>query len=112
MPKFDIVIDTNVIVAALRSRNGASHKLLRIIDSGKFTIHVSVALILEYESVLKRQEHLPTISHSDIDSFIDYICAIAKHHQIYFSWRPSLKDQADEHVLELAISSGSNFIIT
>ena len=90
-----IVIDTNVIIAGLRSRNGASFQLLRLVGTERFQIHLSVPLVLEYEEVLLRQ--LPNLSMgaSDIQDFIDFHCAVAIHHQIFFLWRPYLRDPKD-----------------
>ena len=105
-----VVIDTNVLVAGLRSRHGASNKLLSLVDMGLFELHLSVPLVLEYEDVLSR----PTLglSKQDQSAFIDYLCAIGTHHQIHFLWRPFLKDPKDDFVLEVAVVSRSNFIIT
>jgi putative PIN family toxin of toxin-antitoxin system len=107
-----IVIDTNVLVAALRSRRGASHKLLRFIDSGKFQVNISVPLALEYEDAAKRMigEILPTAR--DIDDIINYICRIANRRNIYYLWRPFLKDPKDDMLLELAVVGQCDVIIT
>jgi putative PIN family toxin of toxin-antitoxin system len=106
------VIDTNVIISALRSKRGASHKLLSLIDSPKFEINISVPLILEYEDVAKRQSRQLGLTHSDIDDILDYICLCANHWRIFFLWRPYLKDPRDDMVLELAVESQSKYIIT
>jgi putative PIN family toxin of toxin-antitoxin system len=105
-------MDTNVLVSALRSRNGASFRLLSIIDTGKFELAVSVPLVLEYEAVAKRQTRTTGLSASDVDAIIDYICSIAKHQKIYYLWRPFLRDPKNDMVLELAVVSKANHIIT
>jgi putative PIN family toxin of toxin-antitoxin system len=105
-------MDTNVLVAALRSRNGASFRFLSLIDSGKYELAVSVPLVLEYEAVAKRHTRATGLSTTDVDTFIDYICSIAKHHKIYYLWRPFLRDPKDDMVLELAVGSNSNPIVT
>jgi len=107
-----IVIDTCVFISALRSRRGASFKLLSCIDSEKFSFYLSVALVLEYEAVAKRMAQAIGLSHSDIDDIIDYVCTIGKHRQVHFLWRPSLKDPADDFILELAVESGCDYIVT
>ena len=108
----DIVLDTNVLIAALRSRRGASNKLLSLVGTEKFDIHVSVALILEYEDVLQRQRTTLGLSQDDVGEFIDALCTMAKHHQIHFLWRPTLSDVADEFVLELAVAAECEYIVT
>ncbi len=107
-----IVLDTNVLVAALRSKRGASNKLLSLVGTQKFEIHVSVALILEYEDVLQRQRTELGLSQDDVSDFIDALCSLAHHHKIYFVWRPTLPDVNDELILELAVSAGCEYIVT
>lgn len=68
-----VVLDTNVLVAALRSSLGASHQLLRIIDQGSWQANISVALALEYEDVLHRENLVPGLDTADLDAFLDYI---------------------------------------
>ncbi len=106
------MIDTNVVIAALRSKRGASSKLLSLIGTKKFEIHDSVPLILEYEDVLQRQREEIGLSQKDISALIDSLCALAHHHEIYFLWRPSLPDANDELILELAVSAHCGFIVT
>ena len=108
----NIVIDTNVVIAALRSKRGASNKLLSLVGTKRFEVHDSVALILEYEEVLQRQRNELGLSEEEISLFIDSLCAMAYHHQIYFLWRPYLKDVDDDLVLELAVSANCEYILT
>jgi putative PIN family toxin of toxin-antitoxin system len=105
-------MDTNILVSALRSRKGASFHLLSIIDEGKFELAISVPLVLEYESAAKKHSRASGLSVSDIDAIIDYICSIAKHYKIYYLWRPFLSDPKDDMVLELAVVSNANYIVT
>jgi putative PIN family toxin of toxin-antitoxin system len=107
-----IVLDTSVLVSALRSRRGASHLLLRLIDSGKFTLNVSVPLVLEYEAVCKRLVGETALTEEDIDSILDYLCRVAHHCPIFYLWRPFLKDPNDDMVLELAVAAGCYCIVT
>lgn len=107
-----IVIDTCVLISALRSRNGASFKLLSLIDSKKFTFFISVPLVLEYEAVAKRMSRKLGLTHSDIEDIIDYICTVGNHRKVHFLWRPNLKDPSDDFVLELAVESECNYIVT
>ena len=110
--KLSIVIDTCVLISALRSRNGASFKLLSLIDSDKFTFTLSVPLVLEYEAVAKRMSRNLGLTHADIEDVVDYLCTIGKHRKVHFLWRPNLKDPGDDFVLELAFESGCNYIVT
>jgi predicted nucleic acid-binding protein len=83
MPVYQIVIDTNVWIAALRSKRGASYKLLSLIDSGKFEANLSVPLVLEYEDTAKRLVGEIPLTERDVDDILDYICAVAHHRRIY-----------------------------
>ena len=112
MTKPHIVIDTNVLVSALRSQRGASFALLELLGSDKFEISVSVPLVLEYEAATKKLLGESALTEDDIDNVIDYICSVARHQQISFLWRPFLKDARDDMVLELAVSAGCDEIIT
>ena len=107
-----IVIDTNVLVAALRSRRGAAFKLLMLIDSGKFEVNVSVPLVLEYEDAAKRLIGHIALTARDIDNLIDYICAVANHRAVFYLWRPFLRDPKDDMVFELAVTAACDFIVT
>ena len=106
------VIDTNVLVAALRSRRGASFQLLKRIGSGEFRICLSVPLALEYEDAGKRAAREVGLTAADVDDVVDYLCSVADLREIHFLWRPFLRDPNDDHLLELAVESGSRWIIT
>lgn len=110
MYKQRITFDTNIIVAALRSRDGASFKLLSLIDSGLFGVSITVPLLFEYEDVVKR-EHLG-IDVSSAEAVLDYVCAVASHHQVHFMWRPYLRDPKDDLVLEAAVAAEATHIVT
>jgi putative PIN family toxin of toxin-antitoxin system len=111
--RFQIVLDTNVFYAGLRSRRGSSHQLLREIGGNPaFQIHLSVPLVLEYEEVAKRHCRTLALTHSDIDDILDYLCSVADLHEIFYLWRPYLSDADDDMVLELAVEAGCNRIVT
>ena len=112
MKKYKIVIDTNVIVSALKSRNGYSFKLLSIIDDKRFQISISVPLILEYEDAIKREKSKIGLNNEDIGDILDYICYVGEKRIIYYLWRPYLSDPKDDMILELAVESESDIIIT
>jgi len=107
-----VVLDTNVLVSALRSRKGASFKVVSLIGKGLSQLSVSVPLVLEYESAAKRVSKLVGLTDSDIDDILDYICKIAEHRDIHYLWRPFLKDPKDDMVLEVAVESESQLIVT
>jgi putative PIN family toxin of toxin-antitoxin system len=109
---FQIVIDTNVLVAAMRSSRGASYRLLGQLGSSRWRPNVTVALVLEYEYVLKRDCREFGLTEEDIDDVVDAICSQAGLHQHYFVWRPVAADPDDDLVLEAAITSQSDFLIT
>lgn len=112
MPISQIVIDTNVVVAGLRSRNGSAFRLLGLVGNEQFKINLSVPLVLEYEEVLLRELPNLAINTSDIQNFLDFHCFIANHHQIFFLWRPFLPDPKDDMVLELAVKAGCDSVVT
>ena len=107
-----IVIDTNVFISALRSKRGASYRLLMAVGKGLFDINISVPLVLEYEKSAKSLIGEIKLSASDIDDIIDYICSVAARWKIFYLWRPLLKDPKDDMVLELAVASKSDYIVT
>ena len=113
MQCFQIVIDTNVFVSALRSNQGASFLLLTLIgQSDLFEINLSVPLVLEYEDVAKRPGLVPALSEQEVDDVLDYLCFVGHRHPIFFLWRPFLKDPKDDMVLELAVEAQCECIIT
>ena len=107
-----IVLDTNVLVAALRSQQGASFKVLSLVGLGRFSLHLSVPLVLEYEEVLLRYEKDLTVTSEDIKDLLDYLWAVALPQDIFFLWRPFLKDADDDMVLELAANASCEVIVS
>ena len=107
-----IILDTNILVAAFRSKRGAANFLLDRLDDSRWQVNVSTALLLEYEDVLKRSEMEDFISESDVDIFLDGLCTIAENHEIFYLWRLLAKDPNDAFILELAVRINADFIIT
>lgn len=109
-----VVLDTSVLVAAIRSPTCASKALLDAALSGEVEILTSTALALEYEAVLTRSEHLNVseLSHEEIDWLLDAICRTATEVVIQWKWMPQLGDPDDEMVLEAAINGYSNALVT
>jgi predicted nucleic acid-binding protein len=107
-----IVLDTNVLVAGLRSGLGASNRLLTLVGTGRFTHVVSVALLFEYEAAVMRPESGIRLARPVINDVLDYLCAAGQRQQIYFLWRPTLPDPSDDLVLEVAAHGRCDRIVT
>lgn len=109
---YQIVIDTNVLVAGLRSRRGASYRLLLLLNDQRWQVNVSTALVFEYEEVLKREMQALKLSLEEIDAIVGGICSIASQRNIFYLWRPMTGDPDDDFLLELAVEAQADFIIT
>jgi putative PIN family toxin of toxin-antitoxin system len=112
MTKTQVVLDTNVIVSALRSQQGASYKLLMLVGRANFEINLSVSLLLEYEDATKRLLEQIPLTENNINNILDYLCQMANKREVFYLWRPFLKDPKDDMVLELAVSAQCETIIT
>ena len=112
MKKHGYVIDTNVLVSALMSNRGASYKILSLMPTGKFEFHLSVPLVCEYESVLKRSELKLTWTMDEIDELLGIICLLGVKQEIWYLWRPFLQDAGDEFVAEVAVTAQAEAIVT
>jgi putative PIN family toxin of toxin-antitoxin system len=108
---YQIVIDTNVILAGLRSNKGASYQLLTILNDRRFQINVSATLVFEYEEILKREQQQIGLKNEDIDNIINGICHLANHHEIFYIWRPLAKDEDDDFLIDLALKCGSSVCV-
>jgi putative PIN family toxin of toxin-antitoxin system len=109
-----LVLDTDVLVAALRSDRGASRQLLiRALDGG-IEVLASVPLMVEYEAVLTRPEHLAAsgLTADQVNAILDALATVLVPVRLRFLWRPRLKDPADEMVLETAVNGGADRLIT
>lgn len=106
-----VVLDTNVVVAAFRSRRGAAFRVVSAIGGAWFDIAISVPLVVEYEAALVAQR-VREISESDIRATLDYLCNVGREQRVYFLWRPTLRDPNDDMVLELAVAARCAAIVT
>ena len=109
-----LVLDTNVVVAGMRSRTGASAEILRAARAGKVVLLANVALAVEYEEKCVTAEHRLAAGFSleDAQVFLDALIAMAEPVPTRFLWRPRLRDASDEMVLEAAVNGGADAIVT
>jgi putative PIN family toxin of toxin-antitoxin system len=109
-----VVIDTNILVSALRSRLGASFALIQEIRRGAVKMSCSPALFLEYEDVLKRPSQLGIfeLTISDVDDILADLATLLVPIDTHYQWRPQLRDPSDEMVLEAAVNASASAIIT
>lgn len=112
MKPLRIVLDTNILVSALRSRLGASHRLLLAVGDNRLQIQLSVSLLLEYEAAIKNPNCGIKLSPAEKDDILDYLCSEARHCKVHYLWRPCLKDPGDDMVLEVAVASEASGIVT
>jgi putative PIN family toxin of toxin-antitoxin system len=108
-----VVLDTSVLVSAVRSRQGASFALVSGLPDRRFEFALSVGLYTEWQSVLTRPEHLPPgTTAEDALAFLRYLASLAHLQDVHYLWRPFLKDPDDDMVLECAVASGSHYLVT
>ena len=108
-----VVFDTSVLVAAMRSRKGASYALVSSIPATEFQSCLSVGLYAEWQEILTRPEHLtPGSTAEDARQFLRYLASQSHLQEIHFLWRPFLPDPDDDLVLELAFAANSRYIVT
>ncbi|MCA9979298.1 MAG: putative toxin-antitoxin system toxin component, PIN family [Anaerolineales bacterium] len=108
------MVDTNVWYQALRNTNGASHFILQLIYERRLQVALSVSVLLEMEDVLLRPSSLADLNlmAEDIRRFLRFMTIVGIPQKIYYRWRPNLPDEADNIFVELAVASGSHFIVT
>ncbi|HIJ86408.1 MAG TPA: putative toxin-antitoxin system toxin component, PIN family [Desulfuromonadales bacterium] len=108
------LIDTCVLVSALRSSSGASHIVLKAVLNGALPILMHYKLLTEYRSVLFRPEQLHVIpqTENEIERLLAYLVAIATESKVRYLWRPNLSDPSDDFVLEIAVSGQPSTIVT
>lgn len=109
-----VVLDTSVLIAALRSDRGASRVLLRNALEGEFTLLASVPLMVEYEAVATRPEQLDAagLTEADVQVVLDALATVVEPVRLAFLWRPALPDVADDMVLETAVNGQADMLVT
>lgn len=108
------MLDTNVVVAALRSSCGASRQLLRAALEHRFQLLLSVPLLLEYEAVLTRPEQLDAcgLKTAEVVRLLDALAAVSTPVKLIYRWRPGVADPDDEMVLETALNGKADAIVS
>lgn len=107
-----VVIDTNVFVAALRSGGGASRQVLRRCLGGSYKPLFSNALWLEYEDLLVRHKWTEETTAEERHQILAALASAGQWIKIYYGWRPNLRDEGDNHLIELAIAGSARAVIT
>jgi len=107
-----IVLDTNVFVSALRSDGGASREVLRRILLGNYLPLFGNALWLEYEDLLNRPVWTDTTTAQERRNLLAAIAQAGRWVSVYYGWRPNLRDEGDNHLIELAVAGGATAIVT
>lgn len=109
-----LVLDTSVLVTAIRAPAGAAARLLTAALRREVDVFLSTPLLLEYEAVMTRPEHLAVagLSSEDVNRILDAYTLVAHPVQMFFSWRPFLRDSNDEMVLETAVNGQVEAIVT
>ncbi|MGG6270611.1 putative toxin-antitoxin system toxin component, PIN family [Leptolyngbya sp. AN03gr2] len=109
---YQLVVDTNVLITAFRSQRGAAYKFFTLLNDPRWQLNLSIALVFEYEEILKREQESLGLTQQEIDTLLDGLCAIANHQDIFYQWRPLSRDPDDDFLIDLAIKSQAHFIIT
>lgn len=109
-----VVVDTNVFVAALRSADGAAREVLRRWLGGQYDVCMSLPLFAEYRDLLGRHALFAAspLDHEERQSLFHALMAASRLVDVYFLWRPNLPDEADNHVMELAVAASAQAIVT
>jgi putative PIN family toxin of toxin-antitoxin system len=109
-----IVLDTSVLVAALRSRTGAGNTILRMVAERRVVLLATPPLFLEYEEMLMRAEHrlVHQLSLDEVNGFLQELAALIEPVELHFRWRPQVHDSDDEMVLETAINGEAGALVT
>ena len=109
-----IVIDTNVFIGSLISPGGSNREMIRRCLRREYQPLMSNALAAEYESVMERQEIIAKcrLDHDEIDRLLNAFLSVSEWVEIYYSWRPNLRDEGDNHIIELAVAGNAKIVAT
>lgn len=106
------VLDTNVLVAGLRSPSGASFELLRQLREGHWTLVLSNTVASEYHEILHREAGALKLAHEDVDQYLDVLCALAEQRTLATEWQPAATDPDDEPIVQLAREAEVLYLVT
>ncbi|MDD1415287.1 putative toxin-antitoxin system toxin component, PIN family [Dolichospermum sp. ST_con] len=109
-----IVVDTSVFISALIGSKGSSREIIRRCLKGEYQPLMGNALFLEYESVMQREEIISkcSLTSGEIYTLLASFMSISQWISIYYLWRPNLKDEADNQLIELAVAGNAQIIVT
>ena len=107
-------MDTNVLVAAMISAKGINREVLRACFTGRAQPVIGEPLFLEYEAVLSRSALMARspLNASERRKLLEAFLSTCEWVDVYFGWRPNLRDEGDNHLMELAVAGGAEFIVT
>jgi putative PIN family toxin of toxin-antitoxin system len=110
----NVVIDTNVWISALISKDGLSRDVIRLAFNDEISPQISTSLFLEYETVMKRKkiQDLCSLTLEEQNELFQAFLSTYKWNEIFYLWRPNLNDKDDDFLIELAVASNSKMIIT
>ncbi len=112
MRTYRIILDTNVVLAAMRSRTGASHRLLMMIGDSRWRSVVTPALMYEYEEVARRPGNTPGLQAGDVSAILDLLYQRSDRQFVYFGWRPISPDPGDDLVIEAALAGRCEIVVS
>jgi len=112
MHRYRVILDTNVILAALRSRTGASYRLLMTLGHPRWQSVITPALMYEYEEVARRPGIAPGLTPEDITNILDLLYRESQRQLLWFSWRPASTDPGDDFVIDAAVAGGCDFVVS
>jgi putative PIN family toxin of toxin-antitoxin system len=106
------VMDTNVLVAGLRSRRGAAHEILRLLARQQWTLVLSNNLLTEYQEVLHREQRTLPYTHEELERLLDGLCLRGEQKRLRSRWWPVLSDPDDEMMVHLAVEGRVEYVVT
>jgi putative PIN family toxin of toxin-antitoxin system len=112
MKPLQIVMDTSVLIAGMRSKTGVSNAFLRLLNDPRVRFHISNALLFEYDEVLRREQDALRLADQDIEDVLDGFCTMSEKHYRLFAWRPISTDPDDDFVVDLALSARVDYLVT
>src|SRR5271154_3321768 len=109
----NIVVDTDVWVAGVRG-SGHANRVLRLCLQGRFIPLMGAALLTEHEDLLGRESiwRKARLTAAEREAFLEIFLSICQWTRIYYAWRPNLGDEADNHLMELAVAGQADYLVT